>query len=147
DYFLDEWYDADNYQGFWDGFDDGYDGLEKGTNRVPAPEEPDFSPVVTLVDLNNGKALWSLDLGETADATYESYYSARDIEGSSYIAISVSTTGEDSKLITVDRSSGEVKSTLESEGYLSYTAVGSDLVVLVTDEDGKGTVSRVSAAD
>src|SRR5690606_18749140 len=114
DYYLAEWEDAENYRGFYDGFYDGYDGEEKGASRIPAPKEPDFSPVVTLINLNDGKSLWSLDLGEVADATHESYYSARDIEGSSYIALSVSTSGEDSKLLTIDRASGDVKSTLEN---------------------------------
>src|SRR5690606_30919947 len=126
-----EWNDADNYRGFYDGFYDGLDGEEKGANRIPAPKEPDFTPVVTLVNLNDGKALWSLDLGEAADATYESYYTARDIDDTSYIALSVSSE-DGGQLLTIDRNSGKVKSTLESDGNISYTTVGGDVIVLAT---------------
>src|SRR5690606_7668710 len=147
DYFLEEWYDEDDYTGYVDGFYDGEDGEERGANKAQAPEEPDYSPVVTLVDLDNGEALWTLDLAEEADAGAESRIGATSVGGTSSIAITVSNSAEESVLLTVDGKSGAVTSTPEVEGTVAAIAVDGAIIALVVEEEGDGTVMRLDPTD
>ena len=143
--------DYDAYLGVHDGFEDAAYESGEGYSQKVKPIDPDYTPSIALIDVNTGEEVWNVDLSDVIDdVDFSSQFSAYDVEGSNAIAVATSITDKDSTsyaVVTLDKSNGEVISELDSDGPVSVTPVGGDLVIATSDEDGNhAKVGRYSVA-
>lgn len=148
DYYPDgyEPYDSDT-AGFDDGFFDAYYEDGEGYSKKEEPVDPDYTPVVTLLNTATGDDEWAVDLSEAVDGVdFSSFISVYSLGSADAVAVVTSTANEDGDaayvLTTLDKSNGKVLSQLESETPLAAAGFDGDVIVQTQDEDEKTTIGR-----
>jgi hypothetical protein len=145
DYFPAGAYDNyEDYVGFNDGFYDAYNEVGYGSSQKVKPEDPDYTPNLTLLNVVNGEEAWTIDLSEAIDdVDYSSSFDVYDVPGTTRAVVRASTTDGD-RLVTIDKGNGEVVSEFESDTAIDdVITYGGDVIVAVSDEDGEdSTIGR-----
>lgn len=149
--FSAKWDDFDpDYAGFYSGFEDGAYGNDEGTSRVPAPQEVDFSPSLTLLDLTDGSEVWTIDLVSVDPEVDHSWYiTAVSPDDGATIAVSMepSWTGErddrTTTIATLDGSDGSVVSTTTIDSSAWFHSIDGALLMVAENGDAH-VISRLS---
>jgi hypothetical protein len=152
DFFPEGAYDNyDDFLGFQDGFSDASLELGAGASKREKPVDPDYTPTLTLLNAITGEVSWSVDLAEVLDGVdYLSTISAYDIEGSTAIAVVVSSPNSGSagySLVTLDKADGHALSSTSAEGQIDVAAFDGDIIVSAADERGESSTIGRYAVD
>lgn len=144
--------DYDEWLGFQDGFYDARYDQGEGYSQKEKPVDPDYSPSITLINTTNGDDEWTVDLTDAIDgADFQSTISAFDIEDSNAVLVVASIIDDDKytyTAVTLNKSNGDVISTLEADGAVDAFGFGGDVIIAATDEDGEETtIGRYGVGD
>lgn len=139
DFMPQEWWDLDKPRGSAWGWTDATFEYPFGTSLPPSPPgNPDYTPVASLVNLDNGEVRWSIDLVAETKATYQSRITAAapaDGSGQVIIAVRNEEKGASSYILALDRNSGEIVSKLVVDGTAAVVGAGDAVIALLTDDD------------
>jgi hypothetical protein len=148
DYFPAGAYDNyDDYVGFNDGFWDAYGESGYGANQKVRPEDPDYTPTLTLLNVLNGEEVWTIDLSDAIDdVDAESAFNVLDIEDTDRAVVVASTT-DGYRLVSIDKGNGEVVSEFESDTPVNVIPYDGDVVLIVADDDFEDSTMARYAVD